>query len=655
MPFAKYFYLLLMLVGCTLASMVPALAQPCGVSPNPPTCTFVAVDVQTNQPVEKLCVGRPVRFELCAGRSPLVYFYQVVPGTNALPNPCGPGFQPSPFTYTPTAAGPITVTENGQAPTGGSTSTIFFRVFEVYNNPAPAFTPTACTPGFVLLTLPGAPYSGYTVQIGSSTFSAAPNQSSTYPVPAGASSITVTGVYSDNTLCTNLATKPLPQLAAPGPLVIQRLSLQGTTAQLEVAPLIAGYRYSVERADFATPTTFQPVPTAVPNALIGFTISSAQPGLYRLRRTDDCQQAQAVSEPVSTLTLTVRATERRNELTWQLGTEPSSYELTRNGTPLPLTTPLSGTSRAYTDTAVACGVTYTYRLTARFPGSVSSVSNEAAVRATATQPPPTPRLLASFDERNRVVLTATIARFPTTGQLTFLRDGQPIGATSARTRRDSLATYNPAAAPCYQVRFEDDCINRSAASAPFCPAILSTELADIRGSSVRLRWSGLRGAPAPTAHDTLRYRLLVLGPTNNVLRAVAVGSGGTYLDLMPPADQQTVCYRLEVTGAGLPAPSYSNIARAARTLEAYVPTAFTPNGDGLNDVLEVKGRFLKTYIFSVVDRNGQEVFRGTEKTQAWDGRIRNAPPVPGAYVWRFEAKDETGNVVVQNGTVTILR
>ncbi|AII54236.1 T9SS C-terminal target domain-containing protein [Hymenobacter sp. APR13] len=647
----KFLYLWLLL-GMLLSPAEPALAQACTSSPNPPACTFVAVDVQTNQIVEKLCVGRAVRFDLCSGRPPLVYFYQVLSGTNAYPNPCGPGLRPSPFVYTPTAAGPVTVTENGQAQAGGGVSTIYFRVFEVYDNPVPAFTVAACSPGFVQVTLPGAPYNSYTVQIGSSTFAAQPGQVRTFPVPPGATSITVAGIYSDSDLCTRSATQPLPQLAAPGPLVIQRLSVQSSSVVLETAPLVAGYSYTVEQADFATPTTFQAVPGAVANGLSGFTVPAARPGYYRLRRTDICQQAQAISEPVSTLTLTAQPAERRNELVWQLGPNPATYELTRNGTPLPAPPPAA---RSYSDTAVACGLRYTYRLTARYAGGVSSVSEAVSVLATATQAPATPRLLATFDERNRVVLTASVARFPSTGQLTYLRDNTVLGTTAARTLRDSLASYSPETAPCYQVRFEDDCANRSAVSAAFCPVVLAAELAGTRNSAVRLRWSGLRGAPAAATADSLRYRLLVLNPDNTVRNSYAVSSRGTYLDQLLPTDLQAVRYRLEVTGAGLPAASYSNIASAVRPLEAYVPTAFTPNGDGLNDVLEVKGRFLRTYTFTVVDRNGQEVFRGTDRTQAWDGRIRGQQPVLGAYVWRFEAVDAAGKTVVQHGTVTIVK
>jgi gliding motility-associated-like protein len=578
-----------------------------------------------------------------------VYTYQVTQGNGVLPNPCGPGFQSSTTTYTPTQAGPITVTENSQA-VGGSTSTIYFRVLQVSDSPVPNFTVTACAPGTVQVTLPGAPYDGYTVQIGNSTpASATPGAVVSYPVPAGATTVTVTGRYTSNTLCTNSATQSILQLAPLSALTIRSITLQGTDALLDVAPLAPGYRYIVERE--STPGVYQPLPATVQNSSTSFTVPNAQPGRYRLRTADACTEELRTSGAVPTLTLTVAPAERRNELTWQLLDSPTSYELTRNG--MPMTALIRPSDRAYTDTSVACGVQYTYRLTARYTSTVTSVSNQAEVRATATQPPATPRLFASFDLRNRLELTASVARFPTTGQLTYLSGTRILATTPSRSLRDSsLTSFSPGAAPCFQASFVDDCANRSAEGAPFCPAVLAAELVDFRGSSVRLSWSALRGAPGTP--ESLTYRLLILNPDNSVLRSLPV-SAGAYVDATPPANQQQVRYRLEVTGAGLPAPSYSNIASVTRRLEAFVPTAFTPNGDGLNDVLEVKGRFLKTYRFTVVDRNGQQVFQSTNPSQTWDGRVRNEPPVPGSFVWRFEAVDEAGQTVVQRGTVTILK
>ncbi len=116
-------------------------------------------------------------------------------------------------------------------------------------------------------------------------------------------------------------------------------------------------------------------------------------------------------------------------------------------------------------------------------------------------------------------------------------------------------------------------------------------------------------------------------------------------------------YRVEVSGAGLPpgTVSYSNVATLARRPRLVVPNAFTPNGDGLNDVLELKGRYLNSFSFVVIDKNGQEAFRATDRTQTWDGTIRGHAPVNGAYVWRLTMRDETGQEFSQTGTVTILK
>ena len=147
-----------------------------------------------------------------------------------------------------------------------------------------------------------------------------------------------------------------------------------------------------------------------------------------------------------------------------------------------------------------------------------------------------------------------------------------------------------------------------------------------------------------------------LAVDGSVLSTLAV-TGTSYSDLTPPTDRQVLRYRLQISGAGLPAGtfSYSNLASVTRQLTLTIPTAFTPNGDGLNDVLEVKGRYLNNYTFVVVDRNGQEVFRGTRRGETWDGTIKGHAPVLGAYVWRFQQINEDGKPFSATGAVTILR
>jgi gliding motility-associated-like protein len=185
--------------------------------------------------------------------------------------------------------------------------------------------------------------------------------------------------------------------------------------------------------------------------------------------------------------------------------------------------------------------------------------------------------------------------------------------------------------------------------------LLRAEAADPAGATARLNWSALRGPGSPAQGAT--YRVLTLGPDGTVLATSPVLTALTYLDVSPPADRQVLRYRIEASGAGLPggALSYSNLATVVRQPYLAVPNAFTPNGDGLNDVLELKGRYLAGFSFVVVDRNGQQVFQATDRGQTWDGTIRGHAPVNGAYVWRFTMQDEAGQPYTRTGSVTILK
>ncbi|MBK6755856.1 MAG: choice-of-anchor L domain-containing protein [Flavobacteriales bacterium] len=87
----------------------------------------------------------------------------------------------------------------------------------------------------------------------------------------------------------------------------------------------------------------------------------------------------------------------------------------------------------------------------------------------------------------------------------------------------------------------------------------------------------------------------------------------------------------------------------------YFPNAFTPDGDGINDLFGPVGYALKTVEFSVFDRWGAEVFTATTPEQLWDGRFRNGQPVPtGVYVYKFRASGERMAKHEGIGSVTVL-
>ncbi len=90
--------------------------------------------------------------------------------------------------------------------------------------------------------------------------------------------------------------------------------------------------------------------------------------------------------------------------------------------------------------------------------------------------------------------------------------------------------------------------------------------------------------------------------------------------------------------------------------EIYVPNAFSPNNDGLNDVLKAITAGIKTLkYFNVYDRWGKMIFSTSNSIIGWDGKIKGIPSSTGTYVWFAEAVDYLGNTIQRKGTVIVLQ
>ena len=90
--------------------------------------------------------------------------------------------------------------------------------------------------------------------------------------------------------------------------------------------------------------------------------------------------------------------------------------------------------------------------------------------------------------------------------------------------------------------------------------------------------------------------------------------------------------------------------------EIYVPTGFTPNGDGLNDVLRPKLIGIKTLNYFVVyNRYGETVFKSSKEGEGWDGKIKGLLQPIGTYVWVAEALDYKDQIVFRKGSTVLIK
>ncbi|MCW3122073.1 MAG: domain containing protein [Flavipsychrobacter sp.] len=86
-----------------------------------------------------------------------------------------------------------------------------------------------------------------------------------------------------------------------------------------------------------------------------------------------------------------------------------------------------------------------------------------------------------------------------------------------------------------------------------------------------------------------------------------------------------------------------------------VPTAFSPNGDGDNDILYVRGAAIKTMDLKIYNRWGQLIFESTSKDKGWDGKFNGQPQPIEAYAFILNAGFIDGTSKLMKGNITLLR
>ncbi len=156
---------------------------------------------------------------------------------------------------------------------------------------------------------------------------------------------------------------------------------------------------------------------------------------------------------------------------------------------------------------------------------------------------------------------------------------------------------------------------------------------------------------------------LILGQTVDLL-----ASGGTTY-LWTPTDylscsicanptatpEQTTTYCVSTTNNGCINSSCVTIFVDIVCGEVFVPTAFSPNGDGSNDCLMVYNNCVETMIFKVYARWGEVVFETTDVEQCWDGSFNGKDLNNAVFIYTLEATLINGEQISLKGNVSLIR
>ena len=112
-----------------------------------------------------------------------------------------------------------------------------------------------------------------------------------------------------------------------------------------------------------------------------------------------------------------------------------------------------------------------------------------------------------------------------------------------------------------------------------------------------------------------------------------------------------------VTGIG------ANGCRASDTLKVdldmrdklFVPTAFSTNGDGKNDVFRVYGSTVKGADIRIYTQWGAQIYETNDNATGWDGKSKGLAQPVGMYIYVIKVRMQDEDTFIKKGTINLIR
>lgn len=588
--------------------------------------------------------------------------------TNLLPGNCIAGVSPCAIDYgdgTPTITNPPLPIMHTYTTAGTYTLKVIYTSLPQQNdvititvvpNIQPAFEIWSCSGNRASIKVTDNNYDQYAIDynndgVAETTIPFSSNMlapSYTY-APPGTYVTSVKGIHlSAAKNCTPLTQSYTSRATLPAPKINTLTSLTASQLQLDFTTAVnISYRLEIAVNNSSTFQLFQGL-YGVNTVTLGSLNQEDNFYCFRLGAYDPCTGATTYSNVVCSDNFDLTAASDVNHLIWQTGNTAQvvNYAITRNGNNY-----FAGAGIGFDDSNVICKTDYCYQITNNYVGGAKSISLTKCVTSFSNQIPTTiddvsatvgngVKLEWQQDPNFTPVNYSIFRSSPGTSFSVFeLAGGSPY------TDED----YTTNAPFCYRIKYLDVCGNYSNDGGMVCPIHLSASLQD--DNSIILRWSGYKGWAAGVKN----YVLKKFGINGNLLGSITL-TDTTYVDDTPDPNNQFIHYELiaNANTAGL-AVSVANAVDVTRSSNLYYPTAFTPNGDNLNDTFSVKGQYIDKMNMQIFDRWGALIFTASQKDGKWDGSRDSKPMPPSTYIWRVEITDLAGHTYSQEGTIALIR
>lgn len=123
------------------------------------------------------------------------------------------------------------------------------------------------------------------------------------------------------------------------------------------------------------------------------------------------------------------------------------------------------------------------------------------------------------------------------------------------------------------------------------------------------------------------------------------------------SDTGLYCTRLVVTNTYGCTDSTSNCLAIAPIFNLYIPSAFSPNGDGKNDIFQPEGQYVKSFEMYIYNEQGMQIYHTADINQGWNGTTTRGSKVcqEGTYVYIISVTDSQNKNHTYKGSVTLIK
>jgi gliding motility-associated-like protein len=372
---------------------------------------------------------------------------------------------------------------------------------------------------------------------------------------------------------------------------------------------------------------------------------------FRIASVDPCINSPTYSSTICSINLLLDIQDGFNTISWKTNNPNADFRLVRSivtGNSRTTIDPyqiVSSTLRSFEDADLQCNTNYCYSVNAVFGGGVSTSIEQCGI-SISTEAIESINDISVVANEDNITLEWPLPN-TVVSEYVVRRDNLKIGSSETLSFIDETVN-GQSQSYCYTIDILDECGNINNQGVIACSIYLEGSID--KNNVVSLSWNEYSGFQNGVSSYTIEKFY------QNSSAGNQASSIPTFTETENNTSQQIIGYRI----TALPVnsnlkPAVSNLIILTKRNNIYFPNAFTPDGNGNNEIFFVKGQYIVDYSLQIFNRWGELIFTADNVESGWNGSLHGKPQPEGTYIFNVEIVDLAGRQIKRTGSFILLR